>query len=262
MIPWPRRPRLVTGNWKMHKTAAEGGALAADISARARRELPCEIAVCPPFTAIEAVAAALRGGPVRLGAQNLHAEPQGAYTGEIAGAMLVAHGCQLVIVGHSERRHGMGETDAIVAAKLNAARRDGLVPIVCVGETLAEREAGGTDAVLERQVGAAYAGLGPADAAVTVVAYEPVWAIGTGRVASPEQARAAHRVIRSALDRGVGPGVGEGMAILYGGSVNANNAVALFAEEDLDGALVGGASLDAPGFWSIALAAGGSRAPR
>ena len=255
MKPWPRRPRLVAGNWKMHKTAAEGAALAADLSDRARREPIGEVAVCPPFTVLESVGAALRGGPVHLGAQNLHPESRGAFTGEVAGPMLVALGCRFVIVGHSERRHGMGESDVQVAAKLRAARRDGLIPIVCVGETLREREAGETDGVLERQMGVAYAGLSPDDAHATVVAYEPVWAIGTGRVATPDQAREAHRVIRGALDRALGDGAGDRIAILYGGSVNADNAASLFAEEDLDGALVGGASLEAGSFWAIVQAA-------
>ena len=255
MTSWPRRPRLVAGNWKMHKIAAEGAALATDLSDRARREPIAEVAVCPPFTALESVGVALRGGPVHLGAQNLHPEPRGAFTGEVSGPMLVALGCRFVIVGHSERRHGMGESDAQVAAKLRAARRDGLIPIVCVGETLREREAGETDGVLERQMGAAYGGLSADDALATVVAYEPVWAIGTGRVATPVQAREAHRVIRRSLDRTLGPGTGDRVAILYGGSVNADNAASLFAEEDLDGALVGGASLEAGSFWAVVQAA-------
>jgi triosephosphate isomerase len=160
-----------------------------------------------------------------------------------------------VVLGHSERRHGMGETDEQVAKKLRAALRDGLTPIVCVGELLAEREADKTAEVLVRQVSAAYAGLDAETARSTVVAYEPVWAIGTGKVASPEQARDAHRVIRATLDRVVAAGVGGAVAILYGGSVNAGNASTLFAEDDLDGALVGGAALEPAGFWKIVAAA-------
>jgi len=255
--PWPRRPRLVAGNWKMHKTAGEGARLAAELAELARANPPCELAVCPPFTALESVATALRGSAIHLGGQNLHAEPKGAFTGEIAGGMLVALGCRFVIVGHSERRHGMGEDDAGVAAKLRAALRQSLVPIACVGETLPERDAGQTEQVLDRQVRAAYSGLGADEARRTVMAYEPVWAIGTGRVATPEQARDAHRVIRAAMDQIVGAGVGARLAILYGGSVNAQNAALLFAEEEVDGALVGGASLEAPGFWAIARAAAG-----
>jgi triosephosphate isomerase (TIM) len=253
---WPRRPRLVAGNWKMHRTHSEGAALARELAALAGAAPPCTLAVCPPFTALESVAVALRGSPIALGGQNLHPEPQGAFTGEIAGAMLAALGCRFVIVGHSERRHGMGEDDALVARKLAAAQRAGLTPIVCVGETLSEREAGGTAEVLVRQVSAAYGGLTREQALATVIAYEPVWAIGTGRVATPEQARESHQIVRATLDRVAGAGIGRELAILYGGSVNAGNAAALFAEDDIDGALVGGASLEASSLWRIAAAAG------
>jgi triosephosphate isomerase len=239
----------------MHKTAAEGATLATEL--RNLLQSPaCAVAVCPPFTALESVGRTLQGSAIQLGAQNLHPEPKGAFTGEVSGEMLRALGCAFVIVGHSERRHVMGEDDATVARKLRAARRDGLTPIVCVGETLAEREAGKTADVLVRQVHAAYDGLDPAATGGTVVAYEPVWAIGTGKVASPEQARDAHRIVRATLDRVVGPGTGERMSILYGGSVSANNAAALFAESDVDGALVGGASLEAASFFRIVAAAG------
>lgn len=256
--PWPRRPRLVAGNWKMHKTPAEGAALAREFVALAAADpagKSCEVAVCPPFTALAAVGEALRGTGVHLGAQNMHAETHGAFTGEIAGSMLAAVGCRFVILGHSERRHGMGETDEQVAKKLRAALRDNLTPIVCVGELLAEREGGKTTEVLVRQIAAAYAGLDAATTRMTVIAYEPVWAIGTGKVATTEQARDAHRVIRATLDQTVGAGVGSEVAILYGGSVNAGNAATLFAENDIDGALVGGASLEASSFWKIAAAA-------
>ena len=253
---WPRRPRLVAGNWKMHKTPYDATALAGEIVTLVGGHLPCAIALCPPFVDLPAVGGALRGTALHLGAQNLHPEPQGAFTGEVSGPMLAACGCRFVIVGHSERRHGMGEDDAMVAKKLRAAQRDGLCPIVCVGETLAEREAGKTTEVLVRQVNAAYDGLAPDAAFATAVAYEPVWAIGTGKVATPEQAREAHQVVRATLDRVVGAGAGARVAVLYGGSVNAGNAVALFAEDEIDGALVGGASLEAAGFWKIAAAAG------
>jgi triosephosphate isomerase len=197
-----------------------------------------------------------------LGAQNLHPEPRGAFTGEIAGAMLTALGCRFAIVGHSERRHGMGEDDAMVGRKLRAALRDALIPVVCVGETLAEREEGRTEAVLERQIRTAYQGLTGVEAGSTVIAYEPVWAIGTGRTADPGQAALAHSFVRSTLDRTVGPGTGAAVSVLYGGSVNAGDAAALFAEEDLDGALVGGASLEAGAFLAIAAAAGRPSAAR
>jgi len=254
-----RRPRLVAGNWKMHRTAAEGAALARECVALAAADATggsrVRVAVFPPFPALSSVASALAGSAVMLGAQTLHAEPQGAFTGEVSGTMLTAVGCTLVLVGHSERRHIMGETDAQVAAKARAALRDGLTPVVCVGETLAEREAGQTADVLVRQVAAVYEGLTAAQAADTVVAYEPVWAIGTGKVASPEQAVEAHRIVRATLDRVVGSEAGGAMAVLYGGSVSGDNAAALFAHSEVDGALVGGASLQAAGFWRIAAAA-------
>jgi triosephosphate isomerase (TIM) len=251
-----RRPRIVAGNWKMNKTSPEGAALAREL-ASLRAADPASttapvVVLCPAAPALDVVARALSGSGMALGAQNLHGEPHGAFTGEHSGAMLTAVGCRWVIVGHSERRQLMGETDAQVAAKLRAALRDGLVPIVCVGETLTEREAGRTEEVLVRQITTAFHGLG---AAACVVAYEPVWAIGTGKVASPEQARDAHRTIRGTLDAVSGRGAGEAMAILYGGSVNAGNAAALFAERDVDGALVGGASLEAASFWKIVTAA-------
>ena len=252
---WPRRPRLVAGNWKMHKTARESEALARELVELLRARPRTEVAVCPTFPALEAVGRALAGSGLHLGGQNMHWEAQGAFTGEVSGPMLAAVGCRFVVVGHSERRHGMGEDDATVARKLRAAQRDGLTPIVCVGETLPEREAGKTAEVLVRQVQAAYDGLGAGAAAATVVAYEPVWAIGTGKVATPEQARESHRVIRATLDRVVGEGAGERQTVLYGGSVNAGNAAELFLEEELDGALVGGASLDAAAFWKIVTAA-------
>jgi len=252
---WPRRPRLVAGNWKMNKTASEGAVLARALVERMHARPACEVAVCPPFTALESVGGVLRGGPVHLGGQNLHAEPKGAFTGEVSGAMLAALGCRFVIVGHSERRHVMGEDDATVAAKLRAAQRDGLTPIVCVGEKLDEREGGRTAEVLVRQIRAAYDGLTADAAARTVVAYEPVWAIGTGKVAEPAQAREAHAVIRATLDQVVAAGCGAETAILYGGSMSAVNAASLFAEDEIDGGLVGGASLEADGFWKIAVAA-------
>jgi triosephosphate isomerase len=253
---WPRRPRLVAGNWKMHKDPGEGSVLAREFIALAGAGLPCAVALCPPFTGLHAVGEALKGSGAHLGAQNLHAATHGAFTGEVSGAMLKGAGCRFVIVGHSERRHVMGEDDATVAAKLRAAQRDGLTPIVCVGEQLSEREGGRTAEVLVRQVSAAYAGLAPEAATATVVAYEPVWAIGTGKVATPEQAREAHAIVRQTLEKVVGAGVGGKMAILYGGSVNASNAATLFAESEIDGALVGGASLEAASFWRIVAAAG------
>jgi len=252
---WARRPRLVVGNWKMNKTPSEGAALAAAIRREVGDAPRARIAVCPPYPALTAVRAALEGAPVLLGAQNLHAEVSGAFTGEVSGAMLAACGCVLVLVGHSERRHGLGEDDAMVARKLRAAQRERLTPVVCVGETLEEREGGRTRAVLARQVTAAYQGLGREAARSTVIAYEPVWAIGTGRVASPEQAAEAHLVIREALASTAGEGLGSQIPVLYGGSVTPQNIGALFLLEQVDGALVGGASLDAASFAKIVAAA-------
>jgi len=260
--PIARRPRIIAGNWKMNRTSPEGAALARELaSLRAADPVSTTapvVILCPAAPVLESVSRALAGSGMALGGQNLHAEPHGAFTGEYSGAMLAAVGCRWVIVGHSERRQLMGETDAHVAAKLRAAHRDGLVPIVCVGETLAEREAGQTEQVLVRQVTTAFHGLDAAGARACAVAYEPVWAIGTGKVASPEQARDAHRVVRATLERVLGRGAGEAMAILYGGSVNAGNAAALFAEAEVDGALVGGASLEAASFWKIVSAATGA----
>jgi triosephosphate isomerase len=251
-----RRPRLVAGNWKMHKTAAEGAALAGELKALLAAGRGAEVVLCPPFPALEAVGAVIRGSGLALGAQNLHAEAKGAFTGEVSGPMLAAAGCAFVIVGHSERRRHSGEDDALVATKLRAALAHGLTPIVCVGETLEEREAERTAEVLVRQVRGAYGGLDQEAARGTVLAYEPVWAIGTGRVASPAQARDAHALIRATLERVVAEDAGREMAILYGGSVTADNAPALFAEQEVDGALVGGASLEAAGFARIVMAAG------
>jgi triosephosphate isomerase (TIM) len=252
---WPRRPRLVAGNWKMHKTSSEAGSLARQLVELWRARPACEAAVCPPFTALETVREAMRGSPIHLGAQDLHFERQGAFTGEVSGAMLAALDCRFVITGHSERRHVLGEDDALVARKLRGALRENLTPIVCVGETLAEREGDRTAETLVRQIQAAYQDMTAESALATVIAYEPVWAIGTGRVATPDQARDAHFLIRATLDRVVAAGTGEKIAVLYGGSVNPDNAAPLFEEDQVDGALVGGASLEAASFWRIAVAA-------
>jgi triosephosphate isomerase len=241
---------LVAGNWKMHTSRSEALALA-DAAAVLAAEVPAvEIAVMPPFPWLEAVAARLAGSAVKLGAQNLHEADQGAFTGEVAGSMLHEVGCRYVIVGHSERRHVMGETDEQVGARVAQAQKNGLRPILCVGETLDERDAGREEDVVARQL---RAGLDQADiGAGLVVAYEPVWAIGTGRTASPDQAQAMHRVIRERIAEIAG---GEGVRILYGGSVKPGNAGELFALADVDGGLIGGASLVAADFAAIARAA-------
>jgi triosephosphate isomerase len=225
-------------------------ALRAGVSEKSRAQM----LLCPPFVYLSLVARWLEGAPIALGAQNLSEHTAGAYTGEIAGSMLKDVGCQYVIVGHSERRTLYGETDAVVTAKFRAAQDIGLVPIVCVGETLAERESGRTEAVVARQMRAVLDAVGGAAFARAVVAYEPVWAIGTGRTATPEQAQEVHALIRKLLAAGDAT-IAPAVRILYGGSVKGSNARELFAQPDIDGGLVGGASLDAADFLRIFAAA-------
>ncbi len=250
------RQKLIAGNWKMNLGPRAGAELARAV-ARAVSGVeggargagtPPQVIVCPPFVTLTAVAEALRGSSVGLGAQDLHWERAGAFTGEIAGDMLLEVGCRFVIVGHSERRHLFGESDETVARKARAALDVGLTPIVCVGETLAEREAGDTVPVVERQLGAVYGALDRAQAAATVLAYEPVWAIGTGRTATPAQAVEVHARLRAALAERLGEPTAAELRILYGGSVNAGNGADLLGEVEIDGALVGGASLKAEDF--------------
>jgi triosephosphate isomerase len=248
------RRKIVAGNWKMNLDRAQGRALAAAVVARRGEAAAAELVLCPPATYLESVGGALAGSDVTLGAQNAHDKSSGAYTGEVAPGMLVDVGCCHVILGHSERRTLFGETDAIVNAKTKAALAVGLSPIVCVGETLAEREAGRTNAVVETQVKGSLAGLSPADLEKVVVAYEPVWAIGTGKVATPEQAQDVHAQIRRLLGELGSPAVAAQIRIQYGGSVKPDNAADLAAQPDIDGALVGGASLKADDFLAIAAA--------
>ena len=244
---------LVAGNWKMNTDLAEAVRLASDV-AREVESGDVTVAVCPPFISLEAVAEMLRESPVRLGAQTMHYEESGAFTGEISAPMLTSVGCHYVILGHSERRQLFGETDEAVGEKVRTALRHGLVPILCVGETLDEREAGEEEAVVRRQLGGALGGVTLDDGAALVVAYEPVWAIGTGRTASPEQAQAMHAFIREDLSKRFGND-GRAVEILYGGSVKPDNAADLFAQPDIDGGLIGGASLDAGSFAAIVAAA-------
>jgi triosephosphate isomerase len=247
----PDRTPLLAGNWKMHCRSDEAVALIDALLPLLGDLADRDVLVAPPFTAIAAAAQRLRGTGVQVAGQNLHWEDKGAYTGEVSGAMLAAAGCSHVIVGHSERRQFFGDTDEWVARKTAAALRADLVPIVCVGETLSEREAGTTLAVVERQVRAALLDLGPAGLRRVVIAYEPVWAIGTGRVATPEQAQEVHRAIRNILAALAGTEIAAAVRILYGGSVKPDNIDALMTEPDLDGALVGGASLQAADFARI-----------
>ncbi|MCW5892698.1 MAG: triose-phosphate isomerase [bacterium] len=242
---------MLAGNWKMHGTRTEATALAGALAQRVGRVQSREVVIAPPFTALSAAADAIRGTAIRLAAQNVHGEPKGAFTGEVSAAMLVEAGCSHVIVGHSERRQHFGETDASVNARVLGALGAALTPIVCVGETLAEREAGTTDTIVARQVRGGLAGLTPEQVDACVIAYEPVWAIGTGRTATPDQAQDVHAAIRALLADLTGAAVASRVRILYGGSVKPDNIDTLMAQPDIDGALVGGASLDAEGFARI-----------
>jgi len=245
------RTPILAGNWKLHLTIAEATALAAALRAGCAGIADREVIVAPVFTALAAVAAALAGSPIRVAAQDSHWEEKGAFTGEVSGSLLRDAGCSAVIVGHSERRQLFGETDEQVGRKTHAALRNGLLPIVCVGETLAERESGAVDRVIGRQVRGALAGLGPDQAAALAVAYEPVWAIGTGRTASPAQANEVHAFIRGLLSELFGATVAGRVRVLYGGSVKPDNVDELMREPELDGVLVGGASLEAASFLRI-----------
>lgn len=250
------RRTIVAGNWKMNLDRAKARDLATAVAARAAEAGTTELVLCPPAVYVETVAAALGGSPVALGAQNMHDQSSGAFTGEVAPPMLLDLGCRYVILGHSERRTLFGETDAAVNAKTRAALAAGLTPIVCVGETLEEREGGRTAAVVTTQVQGSLAGLTPADLEKIVVAYEPVWAIGTGRVATPQQAQEVHALIRGLLGGLATPAVAAKVRIQYGGSVKPDNAADLAVQPDIDGALVGGASLKADDFLGIAKAFG------
>ena len=245
------RAPVIAGNWKMHCTRAEARALVAALTPLVLDTRGREVIVAPPFTALETVGRAITGTPIRLAAQNLHWEPKGAFTGEVSAAMLRDAGCAAVIIGHSERRQYFGETDEAVNRKIRAALGAGLTPIVCVGETLAERDAGQMAAVIERQVRAAWSGFDADAISRCVVAYEPVWAIGTGRTASPAQAEEVHRLIRQLTATVVPAPIANGLRILYGGSVKPDNIDGLMAQADVDGALVGGASLNAEDFARI-----------
>ena len=249
------RRKLVAGNWKMHGSLTENEALLGALVAGLASAEASDSAVCVPFPYLAQVRALLQSSALAWGAQDVSEHPKGAFTGEVAASMLKDFGCRYVIVGHSERRALHGENSALVARKMRAAQGQGLVPIVCVGETLAQREAGETEAVVAEQLDAVIAQAGAGALARSVVAYEPVWAIGTGKTATPEQAQSVHAFIRGRI-AGADAGVANDLRILYGGSVKAGNAQALFAMADIDGALVGGAALDAAEFAAICRAAG------
>lgn len=242
---------IIAGNWKMHKTASEAAQLAKGLVEKVGQVTDVEVVVCPTFTSLDAVAQAIKGSKIALGAQNCYWEDQGAFTGEISIPMLKEAGCKYVIIGHSERRQYFGETDEKINKKAQTLYKHGLTPIICVGETLAEREANRTEEVVSTQVKGCLAGL-PADkVAASVIAYEPVWAIGTGKTATKEQAQEVHAVIRKLVAQLFSQDVADKVRLQYGGSVKPSNAKELMAQPDIDGALVGGAALDADSFAGI-----------
>ena len=244
-----RKP-VVAGNWKMFTVPAKSKELASGLKTSLGNCNWADIVVCPPFTSIATVVTELRGSAIGVGGQNLHWENEGAFTGEIAPAMLVDTGCAWVLIGHSERRAFFGETDERVFNKTNAALKAGLLPIVCVGESLEQRDAGITEDIVKGQL---LGGIGQIEnISLLTIAYEPVWAIGTGRTATPQQAQDVHRFLRKVIAEKWGDGPAAAIRILYGGSVKAENAGILWQEEDIDGFLVGGASLKADSFAAIA----------
>jgi triosephosphate isomerase len=253
----PERRPIVAGNWKMFKGPTEARRLALEIrnGLMGRRD-GAEVVLCPPYPSLAAVGEIVGGTSIQLGAQNVHWETQGAWTGEVAAGMLRDAGCAWVIIGHSERRQHFAETNASVARRVRAALGAGLRVIVCVGETLGERDAGQTERVVSAQVREGLADLQPADWGSLVLAYEPVWAIGTGRTASPAQAQEVHALLRGLVASLAGRNAAAGLRIQYGGSVKPDNARELLVQPDVDGALVGGASLESGGFLRIVAAAG------
>jgi len=251
------RRALIAGNWKMNLDRVSAVALAEGVAREARNVDGVDLAVCPPSPYLDAVAVALAGSRVALGAQNMYHQPQGAFTGEISAAMLCDLGCTYVILGHSERRHILGETDADINRKVHSALQAGLTPIVCVGELLAEREAGRTMEVIRRQFDGSLAGLSAEQMCRIVLAYEPVWAIGTGRVATPQQAEEVHLDLRKIMQDRYNGQVADSVRIQYGGSVKPENAGELLGQPNIDGALVGGASLKVDQFMGIVAGVGG-----
>ncbi len=245
------RTPFIAGNWKMFKTVAEAASFVTELRSSVNTARGVHIVVGPPFTALHAAAQAARGSNVEVSAQDMHWEKQGAFTGEVSATMIKEAGASYVILGHSERRQLFGETDAIVNRKVQSAISQGLTPIMCIGETLDERERNDTFAVLDRQIKSGLDGVAPEHVAAMIVAYEPVWAIGTGRNATAAQAGEAHAHIRTRLRQWFGAGTAEQCRVIYGGSVKPDNIRELIAEPDVDGALVGGASLDVKSFADI-----------
>lgn len=249
------RRKIIAGNWKMNSSRADGVALASAIAAKIGAAANVDIVVCPPSVYLEAVGQAIKGSAVALGAQNCYYEAKGAFTGELSPAMLRDIGCTFVILGHSERRQLLKESNHDVNRKVVAALAAGLTPIVCVGETLDQRKSGQTAAVVREQIEGSLAGLAAEQMLQIVIAYEPIWAIGTGVVATPEQAQEVHADLRKLLETRYNSGVASAVRVQYGGSVNAENAASLLSQRDIDGALVGGACLKADSFLAIISAA-------
>jgi triosephosphate isomerase len=249
------RKKLIAGNWKMNKTSADGLQLAQELVTEVGKVTDVDIVICPPFTALESVARAVDGSTVKVGAQNMHHEANGAFTGEVSAPMIRALFATHVILGHSERRTYFGENDAFINKKVLTALKNQLRPILCVGETLAEREAGATLKVVQTQLEAGLEGVSKDLATTVVIAYEPVWAIGTGKVATTEQAQEVHAFIRTLLTKLFGEQTAQKVRILYGGSMKPANAPELLAQKDIDGGLIGGASLEARSFVDLVKAA-------
>ena len=252
MIP---RKKLIAGNWKMNKTSADGVALVRDLVSIIGKQSDVDVVVCPPFTALESVAKTLEGSNLKLGAQNMHFEANGAFTGEVSAPMLRAIFATHVILGHSERRTLFGENDELVNKKVLAALKNQLRPIFCVGESLGEREVGSTLKVVQTQLEKGLEGVSKEQAASVIIAYEPVWAIGTGKVATTEQAQEVHAFIRGLLTKRFSEAVAQKVRILYGGSMKPANAPELLGQKDIDGGLIGGASLEARSFIELVTAA-------
>ncbi len=247
----PKRTPIIAGNWKMNKTSAEASDLVRKLVYAVREAKNREVVIAPPFTALQKVEEVIRGTNIALAAQNMHWEDKGAFTGEISAEMLLDLGCKYVIIGHSERRQYFGETDETVNKKVKQALVKGLLPILCVGETLAEREAGKLAEVISRQVTGGLKDITAEAMKKVVIAYEPVWAIGTGKTATPEQANEVHALIRNTVKSLYEAGIAEGLRIQYGGSVTPDNVSTLMAMPDIDGALVGGASLKPESFAAL-----------
>jgi triosephosphate isomerase len=249
------RKKIIAGNWKMNKLVGEAAELASAVKQGCGTQADVEVVLCPTFTALKTVSDVIAGSSIKLGAQNMHWEKDGAFTGEISAGMLRDLNCQFVILGHSERRQFFSETDATVNRKVMAALAANLTPIVCVGELLEQREANQTEEVVTAQVIKSLAGLDETGFRRTVLAYEPVWAIGTGRTASPAQAQEVHALIRKVLAKMCNPGAAQAVRIQYGGSMKPSNAKELLSQPDIDGGLIGGAALDAKSFMEIVNAA-------